>query len=426
MIPSLLTFLQNSHTPYHACENARATLLKQGFVELYETEDWALSAGGKYFVLRGGSSLIAFTVGSLDEFSFKIAASHVDSPALKLKEHPLKASSAYTSLNVEPYGGGLWYTFLDRPLTLAGRVVLQEGERLLAKTVASPFRLTIPSLAIHQNRGVNDNLSINPQVDLLPLLGANGETLCENDLFESMGVSAPLSYDLFLVNADIPYSFGLKEEFISSPRIDNLTSVWASIAALTAEKAHSGVAVAALMDSEETGSLSPKGADGDFLKNTLKRIAYALRFDESEYYKGLASSYILSLDNAHAMHPNHTETSDPTNIVALGKGVVIKSHAGRAYCTDAMSSAIIKKIFDGANVPYQTFFNRSDLKSGSTLGSIAQRHIGVAGADIGIPQLAMHSAAECCAKADCLALVTGLTAYFSATIARTDDGACVK
>ncbi len=426
MINSLLTFLQNSLTPYHACDNVKEHLVEHGFTELYETEDWALAAGGKYFVLRGGSSLIAFTVGSLDEFSFKIAASHVDSPALKLKENPLKTSTAYTSLNVEPYGGGLWYTFLDRPLRLAGRVVVQEGERLLAKTVCSPFLLTIPSLAIHQNRGVNDNLSINPQVDLLPLLGVNGEELTEQALFDDLGVSDPISYDLFFVNATLPYAFGLKEEFISSPRIDNLTSAWASMTALAAEGERSGICVAALMDSEETGSLSPKGADGDFLKNTLKRVAYALRFDESEYYKGLASSYLLSLDNAHAMHPNHPETSDPTNVVTLGKGIVIKSHAGRAYCTDAMSSAIIKSVFDGANVPYQTFFNRSDLKSGSTLGSIAQRHIGVAGADIGIPQLAMHSAAECCAKADCLALVTGLTAFFQTTIVRTDEGACVK
>ncbi len=426
MFNSLVDFLQNSPTAYHACENVQKLLESRGFTQVFEQEDWELQSGGKYFVLRGGSSLIAFTVGDLDEFAYKMIAGHLDSPALKLKESPLQKTGTYATLNVEKYGGGLWYTFFDRPLKIAGRVVHKKNGELLSKNVLSPFNVTIPSLAIHQNRGVNESFSVNPQVDLCPLVGLDGEELSLDLLLEKIGEKDALSYDLFLVNADMPYSFGLKEEFLAAPRVDNLTSIFAAVESLTQPREESGIALVACLDNEEVGSLSPQGADGDFLENTLKRIAYALRFDESEYYKALASSFLLSVDNAHALHPNHPETSDPTNKVLPGKGVVLKSHAGKAYCTDATSSAIVKSIFKDAEVPYQTFFNRSDLPSGSTLGSLSQRHVSVAGADIGIPQLAMHSAMECFAKADYLSLVHGLSAYFTRTLVRTKEGFTIR
>ncbi len=426
MINSLIDFLQNSPTAYHACDSATELLLSRGFTRLLETEDWELQAGGKYFILRGGSSLIAFTVGSLDTLSFKIAASHVDSPALKLKENAVRKAGAYATLNVEKYGGGLWYTFFDRPLKLAGRVVKKEGAALKSQTVLSPFTLTIPSLAIHQNRGVNDNLSVNPQVDLQPLVGVFGEELSSDALVEKIAGENVISYDLFLVNADIPYSFGFNDEFLASPRVDNLTSVSASLEGLTAGGEHGGVAVVALLDNEETGSRSPQGADGDFLENALRRITYALRFDDNEYYKALASSFLLSLDNAHATHPNHPEKSDPTNIVTMGEGVVIKCHANKSYVTDGISSAIVKTILSEADVPYQSFFNRADVESGSTLGTLAQRHVSIPAADIGIPQLAMHSACECFAKADYLALVQALTAYFAADIVYEGEEIIIK
>ncbi len=426
MLNSLIDFLQNSPTAYHACENVESLLFDRGFIRLYETEDWELSAGGKYFVARGGSSLIAFTVGALDDFSFKIAASHLDSPALKLKENPLSKSGAYALLNVEKYGGGIWHTFFDRPLKLAGRIVKREGAALKEENVLSPFTLVIPSVAIHQNRGVNDSFTVNPQVDLLPLAGFADEELTNDALLKKIGGEKPLSYDLFLVNADMPYSFGLEDEFLASPRIDNLTSVFASLEGLCSAGEHSGVAVAAMFDNEETGSLSPQGADGDFLENTLRRIAYALRFDDNEYYKALASSFLLSIDNAHATHPNHPEKSDPTNKVVMGEGVVIKNHAGKAYVTDGRAAAIVKSIFEDADVKYQTFFNRSDMASGSTLGSLSQRHVSMLGADIGIAQLAMHSACECFAKADYLSLLDGIRAYFSTTVCVELDGIILK
>ena len=426
MINSLINFLQNSPTAYHASENVKALLLERGFSQLKETEDWDLQEGGKYFVTRGGSAVIAFTIGEIEEFSFKIVASHTDSPALKLKENALTRSGAYAMLNVEKYGGGIWYSFFDRPLKIAGRVVKREGALLKEENVLSPFNLVIPSVAIHQNRTANEGFSVNPQIDLQPLLGFAKEETTNASLLESVAGKDVLSYDLFLVNADMPYSFGLNEEFLSSPRIDNLANVLASIEALTTHAERTGIAVAACLDNEEIGSRSPQGADSDFLENTLRRISYALRFDDNEYYKAIANSFLLSADNAHATHPNHPEKSDPTNKVVLGGGVVIKAHANKAYITDATSSAIVKTIFDNAEVPYQTFFNRSDVASGSTLGSIAQSHMGIAGADIGIAQLAMHSACECFAKADYLAMVEGITAYFNASILRNEDGIIIR
>ncbi len=426
MLNSLIDFLQNSPTAYHACANAKELLLSRGFTQLRETEDWTITSGGKYFVTRGGSSLIAFTVGALDEFAYKIVASHFDSPALKLKENPLRKAGAYATLNVEKYGAGIWYTFFDRPLKLAGRVVKREGAALKEEIVLSPFTLTIPSLAIHQNRGVNDDFSINLQVDAQPLVGFLGEETTNDILLEKIAGENVLSYDLFLVNADVPYSFGLNDEFLASPRIDNLTSVLASLEGLTANGEHSGIAVAACLDNEEIGSHSSQGADGDFLEITLRRIAYALRFDDNEYYKALAGSFMLSADNAHATHPNHPEKSDPTNTVVMGKGVVVKSHAGKAYITDATSSAIVKSILEDADIPYQTFFNRSDMKSGGTLGVLSQRHVSILGADVGIAQLAMHSACECIAKADYLSMVECLSTYYSRTILRDELGVIIK
>ncbi len=426
MLNNLIDFLKTSPTPYHAAHNAEQILLSRGFTPLYEREDWEIAAGGKYFVSRGGSSVVAFTVGSLEEFSFKIAATHLDSPALKLKENPLVKGSVYATLNVETYGGGVWYSFFDRPLKIAGRVVTEEEGKLKTRNVVSPFTLTVPSLPIHQNRGVNDGFAVNPQIDLKPLLCGAGEVESSEELLEKIAGEKVLSYDLFLVNADTPYSFGLNDEFLAAPRIDNLTSVCAALEGISSGVAHSGVCVAAFMDNEETGSLSPQGADGDFIETVLRRIAYALRFDDNEYYKAVASSFLLSVDNAHALHPNHPEKADETNKVKMGGGVVIKAHADKAYVTDALSSAIVKKILNEENIPHQTFFNRSDVRSGSTLGKLAQRHVSVAGADIGIAQLAMHSACECFAKADYFSLVEGIKGFFGKTILLETEGASVK
>lgn len=421
----LIDFLANSYTAYQATENAAAFLERHGFVRLKETDDWQLCEGGKYFVVRGGSALIAFTVDGLDDFAFRIVASHTDSPALKLKENPVRDGGVYTTLNAEKYGGGIFYSFFDRPLKMAGRIVVEENGALLSQHVVSEKVVTIPSLAVHMNRGVNEGFSVNAQTDLQPLFSLKtGE---EGAGWTSFVTDrAVVAHDLYLVSADAPYTFGANDEFLASPRIDNLTSVYSSLEGLVSHAAAGGVCIAACLDSEEIGSRTLTGAAGDFLENVLKRIAYAFKFDENEYYKSLASSFLLSADNAHAMHPNHPEKSDPTNKTVMGGGVVIKAHADKAYTTDAMSAAVVKTVFNRAGVKYQTFFNRSDMRSGGTLGSISLEHVGVLSADIGLAQLAMHSAVECFAKCDYEEMVNGLTAFYSSQIVVGEDGVQVK
>ena len=426
MSEKLVEFLKKSPTAYHACENAVGLLLERGFTRLSETEDWNLAEGGKYFVVRNDSSLIAFTVGALDDFSYKLVTSHADSPMLKLKENPVQKSALYATLNVEPYGGGAWQSFLDRPLAVAGRVIKREGNVLKSETVTSPFLLTIPSLAIHQNRNVNEDFAINKQIDLQPLVGLSGEVESSEAFLEKVAGENVIGYDLYLVNADMPYSFGLNNEFLAAPRIDNLTSMYSSLEAILDEDdERRGICMIACLDCEEIGSSAMQGADGDFLENTMRRIAYALRFDDMEYYKALASSFLLSADNAHAVHPNHPEKADPTNQTVLGGGVVIKVHAGKAYVTDGLSTAVMKTVFDNAGVRYQTFFNRSDLKSGSTLGAAALRHVSMLGVDVGIAQLAMHSACECFAKSDYTELTNALKTFFKTSFLLSEDGVTV-
>lgn len=421
----LTEFLQSSLTMYHAVENAQAILQENGFTHLSESQDWEIIEGGKYYLTRG-ASLIAFVVGGLDNFHYKIVASHSDSPMLKLKENPTVKSGACVTLNAETYGGGVWYSFFDRPLTIAGQVVKNENGRLVKQTVQSPFFVTIPSQAVHINRSVNEGFSVNPQVDLLPLCSLDLE-LTEESLLSKMGIDGKaVAYDLFVVSAQTAYEFGVTSEFIASPRIDNLTSVYASIEGLLSHADSDGVCVSAIFNHEEIGSRTPQGACGDFLENTLRRIAYALRFDDNEYYKALLSSFLLSVDNAHATHPNHPEKSDITNKTKLGAGIAIKSHANGAYATDALSSAIVKTIFDKAGVKHQAFFNRSDARSGSTLAMASLSRFGINGADIGLPQLAMHSACECFAKSDYSEMVNGITAFYSSDLLFEDGDIVIR
>ena len=420
----LTEFLQKSYTSYHAVENAKLLLDDNGFCRLSETDDWNLEEGGKYYVTRDGA-LIAFTVGSLSDFSYKIVASHTDSPALKLKENPVQKSAFYATLNVETYGGGLWYSFLDRPLKIAGRVVRRDGNRVYQENVLAPFTLTIPSLAIHQNREANDKLALNPQVDLQALLGMASEVDGES-LLEKIAGEGVLSHDLFLVNADMPYTFGVNDEFLAAPRIDNLTSVYASLNTLLGGAERVGICVAACLDNEEIGNNTAQGAAGDFLENVLRRTAYAFRFDDNEYYKALGNSFLLSVDNAHAVHPNHPEKSDTTNKTVMGGGIVIKNHANKAYVTDALASAVVKMLFDNAEVKYQVFFNRSDVRSGGTLGTQIAKQFGLCGVDIGLAQLAMHSSCECFKKSDYAEMEKGLTAFYNARLIRDENGISVE
>ncbi len=401
---NLLRYLETSYTAYQAVENAKDLLLAHGYSELRERETWELRRGGKYFVTRNGSSLIAFAIG--DGNGFKIVASHTDSPCLKLKENPVTTTEKFKKLNVEPYGGGIWYTFFDRKLKLAGRVVREKAGTIAAENYVSDFTLVIPSLAVHMQREVNEKFSPNPQVDLLPLLGMDEEKFDER-------LGSPLSFDLWAVCAEAPFASGEREEFISSPRVDNLTSAYGSLSALLCADNKKDVNVAALLDNEEVGSHTRQGAAGDFLKNTLGRIAASMKCDLPRM---AADSFLISLDNAHSLHPNHPEKCDITNRAVMGGGIVIKGHAGGAYTTDALSSAVVKKIFSNAGVKYQTFYNRSDMRSGGTLGAISLGQVSILSADLGLAQLAMHSAVETFAASDYKELLKGLQAFYLSSI----------
>lgn len=413
----LLEFLKTSYSAYQATENAANYLNAHGFTALEEEDCWDLKEGGKYYVTRNGSALIAFTLGKGDRF--KIIASHTDSPCLKLKEHPVTATEPFYKLNAEPYGGGIWYSFFDRPLKLAGRVVREENGVLKAENYVSGFNVIIPSLAVHMQRDVNEKFAPNPQIDLLPLL-----SLDKADFYGLLG--NPLSFDLFVVPAETPFISGVNGEFVSAPRIDNLSSVYGSLRALAEAESADGICVAACLDNEETGSRTRQGAGGDFLKCVLRRVAESRGVTGEAFYRAAASSFLVSLDNAHSLHPNHPEKCDPTNRAVLGGGVVIKGHAGGAYTTDALSSAAIKKIFSRAGVKYQTFYNRSDMRSGGTLGAISLGQVSILSADLGLAQLAMHSAVETFAKSDFDQLIKGLTAFYASEIAVCKNGISVK
>ncbi len=408
----LKQFLATSYTAYHAAKHAAEYLEAHGFSPLAEGEPWKLEEGGKYYVLRGGNSLIAFRYGA---GSAKIIASHTDSPCLKCKESAATSDKIYTRLNTEPYGGGLWYTFFDRPLKLAGRVVRERGGKLASETFTSDFCCVLPSLAIHQQRDANEKFSPNLQTEL-PLL-----SLGEADFGQIVG--GAISYDLFLTPAEAPFESGKDGEFLSSPRLDDLVGVYASLRAIA--EGGEGLCVAACLCSEEIGSRTYGGAGSGFLRGVLRRIAAAQGKDEEEFLAFLSSSFVLSLDNAHALHPNHPEKCDPTNRAVLGGGVVVKSHAGGAYTTDGFTSAVVKTVFARAGVKVQTFCNRSDMPSGSTLGAISLTQASIPSADIGIAQLAMHSAVETMARSDYFELEKALSAYYSSKIALKEGEATI-
>lgn len=411
----LLNFLETSYSCYQATENARACLLRNGFTELCEQEPWTLTDGGKYFVTRGGSALIAFCVGDAAG-GFKIVANHTDSPALKLKSAPALSDAHYTRLNTEQYGGGLYYSYFDRPLRIAGRVIRERGNMLVSEPYVSDFLVSLPSLAIHLNRDANTGFKPDKQTDL-PLLCLGARDF--SDI-----VRDAVDFDLFAACAEKPYLWGVDGELLSAPRIDNLASVCASLTALT--EGGTGMRVVACLDGEEVGSLTRQGADSDFLSSILTRIATAQGLDAQAYSLALSRSFCLSLDGAQGFHPDHPEKYDPQERAYLGKGVALKRHAGGAYTTDALSAAAVRKLFALADAPLQSFYNRSDMRSGGTLGAICLSHVSVLCADLGIPQLAMHSAVETMACSDYAALVAGLKSFFTREIRVRQMGIEIK
>ena len=414
----LLDFIEKSPTAFQAVDEMQKRLTENGFEVLSEKEYWKLVPGGKYLVTRNNSALIAFCIPEKESRVFHIMASHSDSPSFKIKENPeIKVDNSYVKLNVEKYGGMLMAPWFDRPLSVAGRVIIRRNGGLKEKLINIKRDLVmIPNLAIHMNREANNGVSYNPQKDLQPLfaVGNTDRTLLEI-IAEQTGIKKEdiISHDLFLYNRMPGTIWGADKEFVSSARLDDLQCAFASMEGLLRAQNHESIAVHCVMDNEEVGSGTKQGAASTFLKDTLLRINMGLGRTYEEYLMTLAGSFMVSADNAHALHPNYTDKTDPTNHPVLNKGIVIKFNANQKYCTDAVSAAIFKELCTKAGVPYQTFVNCSDIAGGSTLGNISNTQVPMNTVDIGLPQLAMHSPYETAGVKDTEYLVRAAEELFA-------------
>ena len=395
----LLDFIKKSPTAFQAAGELRKRFLEEGYQELKEEEHWELQHGGKYFVMRNHSAIIAFSIPVNDSRRFHIIASHSDSPSFKIKENPeIPVNNAYVKLNVEAYGGMIMSTWFDRPLSVAGRMIVRKNGKIVEKMVCiDRDLLMIPSLAIHMNREVNGGYRFNVQKDLLPLYGNGGDKgTFMLMMAKEAGVRTEdiLGHDLFLYNRMPGTVWGARNEFVSSPRLDDLQCTYASMEGFLRADKKRNIAVHCVLDNEEVGSSTKQGAAATFLKDVLFRIHLALGGTYEEYLMALAESFMISADNAHGLHPNYADKSDPVNRPVLNGGIVIKYNANQKYCTDGVSAAVFKELCREAELPYQTFVNRSDMAGGSTLGNISNTQAAMNTVDIGLPQLAMHSAYE--------------------------------
>lgn len=425
----LLKFLEKSPSSFHAVENIRKELENSGYQELLEGKKWKVVPGGKYYVTRNQSSIIAVNIGKeLGEYSFQIAASHSDSPAFRVKEHAeIEGKGKYVKLNTEGYGGMICSTWFDRPLSIAGRVLVKEEEKLVTKLLhIDRDLLMIPNLAIHMERNINNGYTYNKQIDLLPLLGGQGVQKGDFKklLASELDVKEEDIYgsDLFLYSRTAPTIWGLKEEFISAPRLDDLQCAYATLKGFLKGRNEKNVNVYACFDNEEVGSGTKQGAQSTFLQDVLRRVNGGLGKTEEDYYRALASSFMVSADNAHAVHPNHPEKTDVENCVYMNEGIVIKTHAGQKYTSDAMSMAMFRRICEEAEVPVQFYANRSDAVGGSTLGNLSTLQVSINSVDIGLPQLAMHSAYETAGIKDTEYLIKAMKIFYSSDISEEQRG----
>lgn len=426
-IKELFQFIENSPSCFHAIETIRKKLNDEGFIELVEGRSWQIEKGKKYYVTRNLSSIIAFKIPENDFKNFHIVASHSDSPTFKIKENAeIEVNNKYVKLNTEKYGGMICSTWFDRPLSIAGRILVKEGNLVKTHLVNIDKDLVIiPNLAIHMNRAVNDGYKYNAQIDMLPLYGDNtSKGSLMKTVAQSVGVEEDsiLGTDLFLYNRMRGTKIGANSEYISSPRLDDLECAYASLSAFLSETNSNSASVYCVFDNEEVGSGTKQGADSTLLYDVLRRINMCLGNSEEDYYKLIASSFMVSADNAHALHPNYSDKSDPTNKVYINDGIVIKYNANQKYTTDAVSASIFKSICDSVNVPYQTFTNRSDILGGSTLGNISNAHVSLNTIDIGLAQLAMHSTYETAGAKDVTYLIDALKAFYNTSIEQVEDG----
>lgn len=414
----LCAFLDASHSQYHARAYLTAILDKAGYTPLKESEKWELVPGGKYYVNRGGSAVLAFRVPEGEPLGFLISAAHTDRPAFKLKENG-EIEGVYPRLAVERYGGQILAPWLDRPLSIAGRVLVQTEHGAESRLLdIDRDLLLIPNVAIHMNRQANDGYKWNPVTDVLPLLASPENKGQFAAMLEKEAGGKILSHDLFLYIRQKASVWGLDESFLSSAALDDLECVWGCFQGFLNAGTGRSIPLFTALDSEEVGSCSPQGAGSTLLRQTVSRIAQALALDENRL---LAQSFLVSADNAHAQHPNHPELADSGNAPKMGGGIVIKFNSNLRYCTDGLSAAVMRTVCQRAEVNSQNYYNRPDIPGGSTLGCISIGQVSVPTVDIGLAQLAMHSCYETAAVSDAIDLEKAMTVYFGSTLRRTED-----
>ena len=418
-ITKLQAFLDSAHSQYHAVAGIVEILEQAGYTCLQEQDQWQLVPGGKYYLTRGGSALVAFRIPEEKPKGFLMAAAHTDRPAFKLKENG-ELTGKYTRLATEKYGGMLLSTWLDRPLSLAGRVMVETEAGICSRLVdLDRDLLVIPSVAIHLNPKVNEGYAWNPAVDTLPLLGGEDAAGKLGALLEQAAGGKILGSDLYLYLRQDSRICGLEEEYICGQGLDDLMCSWCCAQGFVNSQTGGSVPVLCLFDSEEVGSASVQGACSDFLQSALDRICKACGWQLEQL---LRQSFMISADNAHALHPNHPELSDSTNAPLVNGGVVLKFNANLRYATDGVAAALLRKLCQRADVPLQTYYIRADMLGGTTLGSLSLAQVAVPTADIGLAQLAMHAAWETAGVRDVAYLEKLMQTYFGSTLACPQEG----
>ena len=422
----VIEFIDESPSTYHVVKNCSDILDENGFERIMPREKWEIKKGGKYFLKKSSSTIIAFTVG--EDFDvkngFKIFGAHTDSPCFRIKPNPEIITENVVRLNTEVYGGPILSTWFDRPLSIAGRVIVKGENSFFPRTVKIKIDeplLTIPNLAIHQNREVNNGVKIDKQNDVLPVISLinknfEREGYLERVILEKTGIKKEdiIDFDLYLYATEKGCLLGANEEFMSSPKIDNLASVYTGlIGLLEAEENQDRINIFVAFDNEEIGSATKQGADSNYLLNTLERISLALGLSRGDFLQMLESSYILSADAAHAAHPAHLGKTDPTNRGRINEGISIKISAKQKYTSDGYSIAVIKQLIEGTEIQIQPFVNESNELGGSTIGPISSTHLDIDGVDLGVPMLAMHSVRELCGIFDVFYLKELAKEFFS-------------
>lgn len=423
MNASLFRFIKSSPSPFHAAEESARMLDEAGFVRLEEARPWTVHSGGSYYVMRNGSSLIAFRVPESEIECVMMTAAHLDSPTFKIKENAELCDSVYVRLSTEKYGGMLCSSWMDRPLCVAGRLLLRSPGGAEVRLVdMDEAAAIIPNVAIHMNRSANDGMKYDPAVDMIPLFGAasSAGSFLERAA-EACGASAGdvIATDLSLYVPDEGIEWG---DFISAPRLDDLMCAFATLRGFIDSDESDALAMCCLFDNEEVGSVTKQGASSTFLRDVTERVFEALGLRPGDLRRALASGMMLSCDNAHAIHPNHGELADRAHAPKMNAGVVIKHNANQKYTTDAISAGLFRAICEEAGVPTQDYANRADMPGGSTLGNIAQTQLSLNAVDIGLAQLAMHSALETAGADDTEYMVRAIRAFFSRSLICDADG----